>query len=213
MRGAAGGLQQDALDAAGGEAKAAVGRLSVDQVLATARLDVRALRPFAAPLLAHHEEQADPRLAPVPQDLRGRYLRGQDALRIARTAPIDSPLLDPAREERRNAIEVRRVHHDRRLGARGGQYVEARIVHLLFDYREAEFPEVVGQEECGRAFAASRRIDVHQRTGKPDEIDAALHYLLHASGSVGRWSAWVDMAYSAYAGLRSCSSFSTRRIF
>src|SRR4051812_4354131 len=154
MRGAACGLQQDALDAAGGEAKPAVSRLSVDQVPAAARLDVGALRPFAAPLLPDHEEQADPRLPPVPQNLRGRYLRGQDALGVARTASIDSPLLDPAREERRNAIEVRRVHHERRLGARGGQYVEARIVHLLFDYCEAEFPEVVRQEECGRAFAA-----------------------------------------------------------
>ena len=156
MRGAAGGLQQDALDAAGGEAKAAISRLSVDQVPAAARLDVGALRPFAATLLADHEEQTDPRLAPVPQDLRSRYLRGQNALRIARAASIDSPLLDSARKERRNAIEVRRVHHDRRFGACGGQYVEARIVHLLFDYREAEFPQVVLQEERGRAFAAGR---------------------------------------------------------
>ena len=109
MRRAPAGAQLEAQDAARGEAEPVVGRLAVDQKPAAAgAASFAAARAVAAALLADDEHQADARFAVAPQAIGRRDLRRQNALRIARAAPVQPIAVDAARKERRHAVEVRR---------------------------------------------------------------------------------------------------------
>ena len=112
--------QLEAQDAARREAEPVVGRLAVDQEPAAAgRRLVRRARAVAAALLADDEQQADARFAVAPQPIGRRHLRRENALRVARAAPVQAIAFDAARKERRHAVEVRREDDQLRRGACG----------------------------------------------------------------------------------------------
>ena len=110
--------QADAEAAARRRAEAKIGRLAVDQESRFRGDAVGGLRAVAAALFAADEHQSDARLAFRAQPLGGGDLRGENAFRIARAAPIELAVLDAAREERRHAVEVRR-EDDLRFANRG----------------------------------------------------------------------------------------------
>ena len=181
VRGAAGGLQHHALDAARGQAEPSIGRFAVDQVSAAAgtRVEGRALGAFASPLLADNEQHADARLALVPQDVGRGDLRGQDPLGVARAAAIDAPVFHTAREERRHAVEVGGKDDGGLLAGRRGEDIEAMVVDLLLVDDEAQLLEAPRQEGCSCPFTASGRVDIDQRAGQPDEVDRAVAHRFH----------------------------------
>ena len=126
------------------------------------------LGAVASALLADDEQQADARLAVAPQLLGRANLGGEDALRIARPAPIETVALDSAGKERRHAIEVGRQHDVDR--SEGGEDVEASVVDRLRRDRVAEPAQVVDQPTPRLRFPAGRRVDVDQgaQSGLPD---------------------------------------------
>ncbi len=83
------GREAHAKTAARGGAKPKVGGLAVDQVPRLRRDGVGGLRAVAAPLFARHEHEADARLALRAQPFGGRHLRREDALGVARAAPVE----------------------------------------------------------------------------------------------------------------------------
>ena len=83
-------------------------RLAVDQESRFRGDAIGGLRAVAAAFLAADKHQADARLAFRAQPLGGGDLRGENAFRIARTAPIERAVLDAAGKERRHAVEVGR---------------------------------------------------------------------------------------------------------
>ena len=84
VRGAAGGGQPQAQDAARRDAEPVVGRLAVDQEPGLPRRGIRGRGAVAAPFLADDEQQPDARLAGRTQPLGGGNLR--DERTSARTA-------------------------------------------------------------------------------------------------------------------------------
>ena len=146
MRGAAGRVQLQPEDPARRGAETAFGRLAVDEKPAPGGHVVRQLRAVAAALFADDEQQADARLALAPQPLGGGHLRGENALRIARSAAVQTIALDAAREERRHAVEVRGQHdihpgHARRT-AGGRDDVEPVAIDGLLGDRKAQLAQV-----------------------------------------------------------------------
>ena len=157
--------------------KTTVGRLAVDQKAAVLRPEVRGLCAVTTPLLPNDEEHAEIADAALPQTLRCGHLRGEDALGVARAAAVEPAVQDPAREERRHAVEVRREHHMRRLER--GQHVEPAVRHgLLFD---AITPgaEVRGQPPPAITLAPRRGIDVDERARQREQTQR-----IHCSSSV-----------------------------
>src|SRR5205085_6439696 len=91
---------------------------------------IRDARAVASALLADNKQEANPRLAGMPQPVGGGDLRGEDALRIAGAASVEAIAVNAARKERRNAVEV--CGEDDGRSADSGDDVEpGRIDRLL----------------------------------------------------------------------------------
>ena len=129
---------------------------------------VRRHRAVAAPLLADDEQQPDAPLAGSPQPLGRRDLRRQDPLRIARAAAEQPAILDPARKERRHAIEVRGEHHLRIVDRR--EDVGAAALDRLLDDVVAERAQPPGEPAARLCLAAGRRIDVDERSRERERV-------------------------------------------
>src|SRR5687768_5729362 len=106
MRGLAGRGESHAVTAACRRSEPQIGGLAVDQESRFRADTIRGFRTVAAPLFAADEHQADARFTFGPQPLRRRELRGENALRIARTAAVQLAVFDAAWEERRHAVKV-----------------------------------------------------------------------------------------------------------
>src|SRR5829696_2054089 len=162
---------------AGCERQPIVGRLAIDEKVRPGRRQVRGAGAVAAALFAHHEQQADTRLARAAQPIGCRHLRGQDAFRVARSTSDNPPALETTGKERGHAVEVRGQDD---LGiTRSGDHIEPAVVDRLFGDVEADAAKVIGQPAAGICLPAGRRIDVDQRTRYRDQV-----YLIHASSSV-----------------------------
>ena len=106
VRGLARRGQSNAEGSARRRSETQIGGLAVDQEARLRGDAIGGLRAIAAALFAADEHQSDARLACGSQTLSGRNLRGEDALRIARSSPIELAVLDTARKEGRDAIEM-----------------------------------------------------------------------------------------------------------
>ena len=176
--------QLEPQDAARGEPEPVVGRLAVDEepAIRAAAWFARA-RAVAAALFADHEQQADARLARPPQPIGGRDLRGQNPFASHAPRPYEPVALDAAREERRDAVEMRGEHDRRRSPAVRAITLNRVVVDRLFGDGEAERAQVVGQPAArlrprGRSSNRCRRA-----RASGDEIDGRV-YRIHASSSV-----------------------------
>ncbi len=106
----------------------ALGRLTVDQVLAAARIFRRELSAGAIALLADNEQQRYPPLARSQQRLHCEDHGRDDALGVARTAPPDEFVVFARGEKRRHGVDVRGKCHHRRIPIR--QHVVAVRLHF-----------------------------------------------------------------------------------
>ena len=161
--------QPHAQDAARRDAQAVVGGLAVDQEPhARRRQLVGHARAVAAALLADHEQQADARLAALPQPLGRGHLRRQDALGVARAAADEHAALDAARD--RTAARSRSAWRSTTCGsvAERGEHVEAIAGDRLLASRGSRArraaapaagrsrPRVRSWNRCRRARASAR---------------------------------------------------------
>jgi hypothetical protein len=166
--------QAEAEDAPRGEGEAIVGRLPVDQKHGPRRRGIRDRRPLAAPLFADHEQQPDAPLAVGPQALRRRDLRREDALGVARAAPMQRPVAHVARKERRHAVEVRGQHDGGSIETR--EHVESSVRDRLALHLVAETLQPRGQPFARRLLPAGRGVDVDELPGERDGV-----WPIHAS--------------------------------
>ena len=173
MRRAPGRAQPDAQRAARREPQPVVGRLAVHEKprCRWRRDSPRARRRCRVP---RRPRTAGRRaLALPPQDLGRRDLRRQDALRVARAAAVDPIALEPARKERRHAVEMR-GEHDRRAARGRRDDVESGVVDRLLGDRQARARAGTAPASGPLRLAAGRRIDVDQPARQVDQIDAGV---------------------------------------
>ena len=124
--------------------QAILGWLAVDQEAPLRRERGRRLRAVRPILLAHHEEQPDPRFAGSDQLLRSGDHRGHDPLRVARAATMDRELGFANRQLGWYRIDVRR-EHQHRIAAVGVEIVPT-LAHGLQAHLPAAATEIVGEE-------------------------------------------------------------------
>src|SRR4029450_11741618 len=155
-------------------AELCIGRLAVTQAPTPIRRFIGAFGAVASALLTHYEQQADARLAVATQLLDSANLGGEDALGIARPAPIETVALGSAGKERRHRIEVGRQHDVER--SQCGENVEASVGDRLRRDRVAETTQVVDQPTPHLRFQAGGGVDVDQ--------GASQGYRIHDSSSV-----------------------------
>jgi hypothetical protein len=122
---------------------------------------VRRARAGAALLLVHREEQTDLCDAFAAQSLRRRQLRSDDALRVARAAPVDVFVVFARSDVRRHCVHVRR-EHDARARARCRQYVRAFAFNRLQLDCVARAFQMRREEARQRALVPAQRRDVDQ---------------------------------------------------
>src|SRR5204863_9893779 len=129
-----------------------VGRLTVDQIAAPVGGGVRLPGSVTPSFLAHDEQQTDARLTLVAQPVRRGDLGGENSLRVAGAASVQSIAIDAAGKKRRHAVEMRGHYDQRRAGGRDD--VEARVVDRLVGDRESSAAKILRQPARGGAFTA-----------------------------------------------------------
>src|ERR1051325_6921942 len=122
---------------------------------------VRRLRTIAAQLLVDREQQPDVAHTFSTQTLGSKDLRGDNSLRITRTAPVNKLFILTRRYERRHRVHVRREHHARRLARRRNHVITTRG-HLLSLNLVPDLAEITRQILTHRQLITSQRWNVNQ---------------------------------------------------
>ena len=140
-------------------------RLSVGSPLIRKRLRVRRnfvgfLRAVAAALFADHEHEADPRLAVAPKPIGRRDLRRQDALGVARAAPVQ-PIAGNA-AGKKGGTQSKCVEKTSCGLVRHRDDIEPRVVDTLLRDRPSRACAGNRPGSARFAFASGGRIDVDQ---------------------------------------------------
>src|ERR1044071_8839760 len=120
---------------------------------------VRSLRTKTTRLFINCEQQSDIVDTFSAQTLGCTDLRGDDALRITRTATVDKLLILTRLNKRRHRVHVRREYDARRL-TRGCDYIETICGCILFLNSIAQILEKCGQILANPYLVAGQRWNI-----------------------------------------------------